>query len=233
MSLHYVYADRAALAASVGSPTGQDERLDIALVMASRWVDRVLGRVPVDSIAGVTGTYDYLTPNNTNGTPTSGQVLHSPKRPQSMLVSKTDKTGASLVDWFAVMEPGDSITDTVDVWTLTEAPDLTQAGYATFTGTPPLVATAGEKALTFTHVVDLDAIDTRAKAVTLPVSVKVVPVDIAVRQATLVAAARFLRSGDIPFGVAGGLGDLAIRVYASIPEAEMHLLGLHESWGVA
>lgn len=232
MSQHYVYADRASLAASVGNPTGQDQRLDLALVMASRWVDRVLGRIPVDSIAGVSARYDYQTPNNTNGTPSAGQVLHSAKRPQTMLVAKVDLDGGSNADWFSLMEAGDTVTDGADTWTLTEAPTAF-AGYVEFTGTPPMVAAAGEKQLTFTHVIDLSAIDTKAAPVELPVTVKTVPVDVGVRAATLVAAARFLRSADVPFGVAGGLGDLAIRIYADIPEAELHLFGLRESWGVA
>ncbi len=131
-SIHPVYADRAALAASVGNPTGQDERLDIALVMASRWVDR--------------------------------------------------KVGLSV----SSREAGDE----------------------------PILP------------VDTTALDA-------PVSLVVLAVDVGARNATLVAAARFLRSGDIPFGVAGGMGDLAIRVFADIPEAEMHLFGLKEAWGVA
>lgn len=122
MSTHIVYADRASLAKIVGQPTGQDDRLDLALVMASRWVDRVIGGPEVDP------------------------PLNVPVEP--------------------------------------------------------------------------------------PLTLTVEPVDAGMRQATLVAAARFLRSPDVPFGVAGGMGDLAVRIYADIPEAELHLLGLRQSWGV-
>jgi hypothetical protein len=69
--------------------------------------------------------------------------------------------------------------------------------------------------------------------VTAPVALRVIPRDAGVHGATLVAAVRFLRSADAPFGVLGGLGDLAVRIYQDIPEAEMHLLGQRKSWGVA
>lgn len=126
MSTHPVYADLGALKAVVGNPAGQDDRLHIALVMASRWVDRTIGRNAADA----------------------------------------------------------------------EVP------------------------------IDATPVD-------VPVSIDVVPVDIGIRNATVVAAARFLRSPDIPFGAAGGLGDLAVYVKADIPEAEAHLLGLRTKWGVA
>jgi hypothetical protein len=66
-----------------------------------------------------------------------------------------------------------------------------------------------------------------------PIATRYVPQPIGIRQATLVAAARFLRSADVPFGVAGGLGDLAVYVKSDIPEAEMHLVGHRTSWGIA
>jgi hypothetical protein len=69
--------------------------------------------------------------------------------------------------------------------------------------------------------------------VTSPVVLRVIPRDAGVHGATLVAAVRFLRSADAPFGVLGGLGDLAVRIYQDIPEAEMHLLGQRTSWGIA
>lgn len=50
----------------------------------------------------------------------------------------------------------------------------------------------------------------------------------------LLLAERLYRSPDVPFGVAGGLGDLAVRVYSlSVPEAELAALGLRQSWGIA
>lgn len=50
----------------------------------------------------------------------------------------------------------------------------------------------------------------------------------------LLLAERLFRSPDVPFGVAGGLGDLAVRVYSlTVPEAELAALGLRQSWGVA
>lgn len=53
------------------------------------------------------------------------------------------------------------------------------------------------------------------------------------KQATIVAAARFYKSPDVPFGIAGGLGDLAVRIKQSIPEAEVLLMGRRVSWGIA
>lgn len=126
MSSHPVYASTSDLAAYVGQPIGQDDRLAVALVMASRWVDHRIGYNATDEEAPVDST--------------------------------------------------------------------------------PIEA---------------------------PVSLTVVPVRVEVRNATLVASARFLRSGDVPFSVAGGFGDLAIRVAADIPEAELHLLGVRQSFGVA
>lgn len=53
--------------------------------------------------------------------------------------------------------------------------------------------------------------------------------------ATIVAAGRFYRSPDIPFGVLGGLGDMAVNVKVSIPEAELVLFGARTgdlAWGI-
>lgn len=51
--------------------------------------------------------------------------------------------------------------------------------------------------------------------------------------ATVAAGVRFYKSPDVPFGVAGGIGDLAVYVSRSIPEAEVILLGHREAWGIA
>lgn len=50
--------------------------------------------------------------------------------------------------------------------------------------------------------------------------------------AAIVAAVRFYKSPDVPFGVAGGLGDLAVYVSRTIPEAEVLLLGHRSAWGI-
>ena len=130
--MHTVYATTSALAAILGQPTGQDERLATALVMASRYADKVVGYNIGSRVAG-------------------------------------------------------------------DDPEL------------PIDSTP----------------------VSYPLTVTPVEVPIGAQQATLIYAGRFMRSPDIPFGAAGGLGDFAVRVFADVPEAEMHLLGLRESWGVA
>jgi hypothetical protein len=56
--------------------------------------------------------------------------------------------------------------------------------------------------------------------------------DAAYVAATIAAAVRFYKSPEVPFGSAGGLGDMAVYVSRSIPEAEMILLGKRQSWGV-
>lgn len=53
------------------------------------------------------------------------------------------------------------------------------------------------------------------------------------RAATLVVATRFYRSPDAVFGAMGGFGDDAVYVRASIPEAELLLVGQTASFGVA
>jgi hypothetical protein len=123
-----VYASVAELSAQVGSPQGQDDRLALALVTGSRYVDQRLG---------------YYAPDPAQAEPVPGGLL----------------------------------------------PD-------------PLVVTV----------------------VAAPPGAKL---------AALVAAGRHLRSPDLTLGVAGGLGDLAVRVYQDIPEADLHLFGLRRSWGVA
>lgn len=65
-----------------------------------------------------------------------------------------------------------------------------------------------------------------------PVTLTVVNCQPAVHQATLAAATRFYKSTDVPFGVAGGLGDAAVYIKTYIPEAEMLLLGQRTSWGI-
>lgn len=45
------------------------------------------------------------------------------------------------------------------------------------------------------------------------------------RQAALVAATRFYKSTDVPFGVVGGLADYAVRVRMEIPEVDLILTG--------
>ena len=132
MSAHTAYASTADLAAILGQPTGQDERLATALVMASRYADKVVGYNIGSRVAG-------------------------------------------------------------------DDPEL------------PIDSTPVES----------------------PITLTVQPVPIGARQATLIYAGRFMRSPDVPFGVAGGLGDLAIRIFANVPEAEMALFGLRDEWGVA
>lgn len=123
-----VYAEPDALAAAVGLPSGNDEKLIVALVLASRWVDEYLGR---DGLSAA-DEYDF----------------------------------------------------TDDAWY-------------------------------------------EASAVT------VLECPAAVRLATIAAGVRFLKSPDVPWGVAGGLGDMAVYVKTRMPEVELMLMGLRESWGIA
>lgn len=69
--------------------------------------------------------------------------------------------------------------------------------------------------------------------VTAPYTLNVVACNVAVKSATLAAASRFYKSADVPFGVAGGFGDLAVHIKVRIPEAEVLLLGQKQSWGIA
>jgi len=52
-------------------------------------------------------------------------------------------------------------------------------------------------------------------------------------RAAQIAATRFWASPQAPFGVMGGFGDLATRVSASIPEAELALQGQRTAFGIA
>lgn len=59
--------------------------------------------------------------------------------------------------------------------------------------------------------------------------------DVRWSNAARIAALRFLRSKDAAFGVMGGLGDLAVKVSMSIPEAKLALYGARtapEAWGI-
>ena len=57
---------------------------------------------------------------------------------------------------------------------------------------------------------------------------------VGVVSATIQAAVRFYRSPDLVLGVAGGLGDLAVRITSvTIPDAELMLLGHRTTWGIA
>ena len=67
--------------------------------------------------------------------------------------------------------------------------------------------------------------------VTAPYTLSVVACNVAEKAATLAAASRFYKSADVPFGVVGGLGDYAVRVQRSIPEAEAILFGLRTEFG--
>lgn len=124
---HPVYCDLAALRQVVGDPNGQDERLQLALILGSRWVDHTLGYYAADG---------------------------------------TDAIPAVPIEY--------------------------------------------------------------------PLELAYPAVDPRVVNATLVAATRMLRSGDVPLGVMGGLGDFAVRIRSEIPEAEMQLMGMRDerSWGV-
>jgi len=53
-------------------------------------------------------------------------------------------------------------------------------------------------------------------------------------QGATIAAVRFWQSGSVPFGIAGGLGELAVRVSGrSIPEADLAMQYEREAFGVA
>jgi len=53
------------------------------------------------------------------------------------------------------------------------------------------------------------------------------------KTATIAAAVRILKAPDVPWGAAGGLGDVAVYVKNRLPEVELMLLGRKQSWGVA
>jgi hypothetical protein len=116
-----VYATVQDLATVLGGVTGQDDRLTVALILASRWVDYHLGKTVTDDV----------------------------------------------VDW--------------------------------------------------TAPITLDVVDSRPS----------------VHLATIAAAVRFYKSPDVPWGVAGGLGDVATYVKTTMPEVALILLGQREAWGIA
>lgn len=116
-----VYATVQDLATVLGGVTGQDDRLTVALILASRWVDYHLGKTVADHV----------------------------------------------VDW--------------------------------------------------TAPITLDVVDSRPS----------------VHLATIAAAVRFYKSPDVPWGVAGGLGDVATYVKTTMPEVALILLGQREAWGIA
>jgi hypothetical protein len=59
------------------------------------------------------------------------------------------------------------------------------------------------------------------------------PVPARVIEATLVAAARFARDPEAPWGTVGGIGDVPIYAKGAIPDADKLLLGLRQSFGIA
>jgi hypothetical protein len=67
--------------------------------------------------------------------------------------------------------------------------------------------------------------------ITIPYTIAVVAASPAVHAATLVAAVRFYKGPDVPFGVAGQ--DLTAYVRTGIPDAELALLGQRQSFGIA
>jgi hypothetical protein len=68
----------------------------------------------------------------------------------------------------------------------------------------------------------------------LPVTTVLAPTTAARHTAALLAAVRFWRSPDVPLGIAGGAGDVAVRVASvDILDAELALEGERTSWGVA
>lgn len=51
-------------------------------------------------------------------------------------------------------------------------------------------------------------------------------------QGALVAAVRIMRGPDVPFGVAGGLGEAAVYIARGIPEADTVLAGHRVDFGI-
>jgi hypothetical protein len=58
-----------------------------------------------------------------------------------------------------------------------------------------------------------------------PYDLELVPCPPSWQQAALVAAVRFYKSADVPFGVVGGLADYAVRVRMEMPEVDLILSG--------
>jgi hypothetical protein len=67
-----------------------------------------------------------------------------------------------------------------------------------------------------------------------PAVIEVVPVSVRAswRAGAIAAAVRFYKSGDVPFGVAGGW-DMATYVRMSIPDVDMMALGERVYFGIA
>lgn len=63
-------------------------------------------------------------------------------------------------------------------------------------------------------------------------ALEVAAADPMVRAATVVAAVRFYKAADVPWGVAGGMGDMPVYVRRGIPEADQLLRGLMPTGGV-
>jgi hypothetical protein len=59
------------------------------------------------------------------------------------------------------------------------------------------------------------------------------PVPARVVQATLVAAARFARDPEAPYGTIGGIGEVPVYAKGQVPDADKLLLGLRQSFGLA
>lgn len=59
------------------------------------------------------------------------------------------------------------------------------------------------------------------------------PVPARVVQATLVAAARFARDPEAPWGTVGGIAEVPIYAKGQVPDADKLLLGLRQSFGLA
>jgi hypothetical protein len=51
--------------------------------------------------------------------------------------------------------------------------------------------------------------------------------------ATLIAAARFARDPEGPWGTVGGIGEVPIYAKGQIPDADKLLMGYRKSWGIA
>jgi len=59
------------------------------------------------------------------------------------------------------------------------------------------------------------------------------PAPARVVEATLVAAARFARDPESPYGTVGGVGEVPLYAKGQIPDADKLLLGLRHSFGLA
>jgi thiamine monophosphate synthase len=59
------------------------------------------------------------------------------------------------------------------------------------------------------------------------------PAPARVTEATLVAAARFARLPEAPYGTVGGIGEMPIYAKGSIPDVDKLLAGYRQSFGIA